>query len=70
VPVVYMRTGHFIGWIIAAAAISLMIVAFMSLLVPGVKRNYHRLFTYLNGTIFFVMITVISDFFFRAGSGF
>jgi len=70
VPVVYMRTGHSIGWIIACAAISLMIIAALSILLPGVKHDYHRLFICLNGTIFFVMITIISDSVFRAWPGF
>ncbi len=66
VPIVFMKTDHFTGWIVACAAISLMIMASVNMLLPGARPNYHRLFTYLNGTILFVMIIMISEAFLLA----
>lgn len=66
VPVVCLRTGHFTGWIIACTAVSLMITAVLNILLPGVRHDYRRLFMCLNGTIFLVMITIISSSFFHA----
>ncbi|MDO9264403.1 MAG: protoheme IX farnesyltransferase [Desulfosalsimonadaceae bacterium] len=61
VPVLSPGTGHLTGWLIASTAISLVVAAFVHIFLSGPGRGYHRLFTYLNGSFFFVMITVIYD---------
>ena len=66
IPIICMRTDHITGWIIACAAIGLMIITSVNMLRPQNKPNYHRLFTCLNGTILLVMIIVITDSFFLA----
>ncbi|MFZ2632107.1 MAG: protoheme IX farnesyltransferase [Desulfosalsimonadaceae bacterium] len=61
VPVLSPGTGQLTGWVIASTAISLVIAAFIHIFLSGGGRDYRRLFTHLNGSIFLVMITVIYD---------
>jgi heme o synthase len=61
IPARYMKTGPISGYLIVITAFSLVVITFINLFLSSGKQNYHRIFTYLNGTIFFVMIIVISD---------
>lgn len=61
IPVLFWENHPATGWIFLVTATALILVSFFTTFARRYQHNYHSLFAFLNGTVFFVMLVVIFE---------